>query len=148
MRSTGLALSFLMAACTSSGSYMPPIDLVPETPDRVDSVACAASVLEVCGAPGSSCNLTLDAALQDPRLCDFGPRSTVEACGDFALVRRGELDTETWFLYREGQLAAVVGAGIGGSLDVLHCSAGPQTLGVPHCNAEHAVLLPACSATH
>jgi hypothetical protein len=69
----------------------------------------------------------------------------VESCGDFVIVHRGELDTETLFYYREGQLAAAVGAGIGGSLDVLHCAAGPQSFEAPHCNREHAVPLPACA---
>jgi hypothetical protein len=141
MRSTSLLLSSVLAACTSGGSYKPPIDLVPETPDRVASLSCQASLHEACG----SCNLTLDAALEDRRLCEFGPTGAVEACGAFVVVHRGELDTQTLFFYREGQLAAIVGAGIGGSLDVLHCAGGPQSFEAPHCNGEHAVPLPACA---
>lgn len=141
MRSTHLLLSSLVAACTSSGSYKPPIDLVPQTPDRVTSLACQASLSEACG----SCNLTLEAALADRKLCEFGPRGAVEACGEFVIVHRGELDTQSLFYYREGQLAALVGAGIGGSLDVLHCAAGPRSFEAPHCSGDHAVPLPACS---
>lgn len=143
MRSTSLLLSVLVAACSSSSSR-PPIDLVPDTPDRVESLACQSTLSEACG----SCNPTLDAALEDPRLCEFGLPGAVEACGDLVVVHRAELDTQTLYYYRDGQLAAAVSAGIGGSLDVLHCFAGPQSFDAPHCNGEHAVALPACSSTH
>jgi hypothetical protein len=77
MRSTGLLLSSLVAACTSSGPTAGLPDLVPETPDRVDSMACHAALADVC----SSCDLTLDAALQDRRsFCPPGIPGTVEAC--------------------------------------------------------------------
>lgn len=141
MHSTRLLLSFFVAACTSSAPTVRSPELVPETPDRVDTMTCRAALPDGC----PSCDLTLDAALADTRFCGTGFPGTVERCDDLDVVGKGQTDTGTAYYYRDGQLLAVVGSGPD---DRIGCSAGPQTFDVPHCNHEHAVLLPACSATH
>jgi hypothetical protein len=55
------------------------------------------------------------------------------------------IDTATAYYYRDGQLTALIGPGPD---DRIGCNAGPPILDVPHCNHEHAVVLPVCSATH
>jgi hypothetical protein len=140
MRSTSLLLPLVVAACTSSGPTAGSPELVPETPDRVDTMACGAALPDAC----PTCDFTLDAALADPRFCGPGFPGSVERCDSFDIVGQTGIDTATGYFYRDGQLTAIVGFGPDNRVG---CTAGPQTFDVPHCNHEHAVVLPAC-ATH
>jgi len=139
MRIPGLLCSLLVVACTSSTSSTHPSPLVPEVPDRVDTLPCHGSVADQC----ANCDLTLDAALADQRLCKPG-FAGLEACDDFDVVTKGEIDTATEYYYRDGQLSAVLLVGIPFGTS---CSAGPQSFEAPHCNHEHAIQTPACAAT-
>ena len=102
-------------------------------------MSCRAALGDVC----RNCDLTLEAALQDRRsFCGPGLPSTVEACDGFHVVIQPGIDTAIAYYYRDGQLTAIVGPG---PADGIGCNAGPPTLDVPHCNHEHAVVLPACT---
>lgn len=128
-----------MAACTSSAPIAGLPDLVAETPDRIDAMSCRAALEDVC----RNCDLTLEAALQDRQsFCRPGMPGTVEICGGFHVVTQPGIEGATAYYYRDGRLTATVGPG---PADGIVCTAGPPMFDVPHCNHEHAVVLPACA---
>lgn len=135
-----LAFVLVVAGCTSSGSgsyTIPP----SSPPERFDTMSCATTLDAFCAS--HDCDLTLDAAEHDSKLCAAGGLGGpgLTACGDYAIVSVTGIDSGTAAYYRDGELVAKITTGM-----LAHCFAGPASFDVPRCTGLQPVPLAACTS--
>ena len=136
MRACGHLVWFLVTGCMSSGS-----STGTSVPDRTDTLSCDTAIPTYCAA-ATLCDLTLDDAQHDKRLCSPGFAGAVVRCGDYDVVVKSEIDTSMEYFYRDGALTAVVSR-----VDVLpkRCFGGPSSFDAPSCPRAQGTPLAACS---
>lgn len=107
------------------------------------TLSCDSSIAEYCTDQGG-CDLTLEAAQHDERLCSPGIPAGAMACGGYDVVVKGEIDTVRRYYYRHGQLEAIVqGQVVNPALT--GCLAGPATFRAPMCPDRQTTTLPVCT---
>jgi hypothetical protein len=140
MRACSYLVWFLAAGCMSSGSSTSTAGGPEQT-----ALNCDASIAAYCAGP-VGCDLTLEAAQHDKRLCSPGFPAAVVACGGYDVVVKSEIDTARRLFYRDGQLVAIVHAQVNNDA-LVHCLAGPATIDASLCPGREGTPLAACTGS-
>jgi hypothetical protein len=122
-----------LAACSSSASSTTP-DASTTPGDGAAGLTCSTSIAAYCTS--NRCDQSLTAAKQDKSLCP----ASLNTCGAFDVITKGNVDTATIYYYQNDQLVAVDNL----LLPNHHtCAAGPATFAEPTCG-NSSQSLPAC----